>query len=158
MNCFNACEMWWGMEVKVEEEEKEKALRLQNKGNMLESIVSPADVIRTCCGMATPNSLCSTFFLLQGCRSTLFLCPCPSRLSVQRHWVLSRNLLCFLGKHLVLHIKGTQETAEPELSSILPSRSLEMDWVWDSHVGTVLWKVRGLWIYPSDSKVLLHAA
>lgn len=155
---FNACEMWGGMEINGEEEKKEKALRLWNKGNMLESIVSPADVIRTCCGMAIPNSPCSTFFLLQDYRSTLFLCPCPSRLSVQRHWVLSRNLLGFAGKDLVLHIKGTQETAEPELTSILPSRGLEMEWVWDNHVGTVLWKVRGLRICPSDSTVLLHAA
>lgn len=51
--------------VKEEEEEKEKALWLRNKGNMLESIVPSADVIRTCYGMAIPNSLCSTFFLLQ---------------------------------------------------------------------------------------------
>lgn len=58
----------------------------------------------------------------------------------------------------MLHIKGTQETAEPGLSSILPSRGLEMKWVWDNLVRTLLWKVRGLRIYHSDSTVLLHAA
>lgn len=64
----------------------------------------------------------------------------------------------FAGKDLVLHIKGTQETAEPGLSPILPSRGLEMEWVWDNHVRTVMGKVRELQTCPSDLTVLLHVA
>lgn len=62
------------------------------------------------------------------------------------------------GERFSIHIKRTQESAEPGLSSILPSCGLEMKWVWDNHVRTVLWKVRGLRICHSDSTVLLHAA